>query len=182
VRRIALSSTVLLTLALPASVQATRSVWVYNPHPFVSVSLKLKPTKKTIFGVGVDPGVPLQCDEGASEANYPFALGANQPRLKHRKFQVKTSKDFVYETIDESGLVVGRDKAPLQVTVSGRFKPSYHKVSGTLTITGSYYANGHAGTGPNGSDIQYHNCSARLHWAAPKSFETGGPIGLQKLR
>jgi hypothetical protein len=179
-RRVIFSAVLISALVVPAGVQATRSQWVFNPHPFVGVSLKV--TKKKILGVSVDPGVSLQCDEGASTANYAFGLAAKKPKLKHRRFQAKASVDFVYETIDDSGIVVSRDKAPLKVAVNGKFKRDYRKVSGTLTMTGSYYANGHSGTGPNGSDVQFHNCSATLHWSAPKSFETGGPVHMQKLK
>jgi hypothetical protein len=165
VRRV-IFSIVLITLVAVPALALGGPPRVYS-GPIVGVVLKQNKDVVKSGGVGPPPaGIPLQCDEGATREQQSFSF-ETQPKLKHRRFHVKITVTFVFETIDDTGTVVNRDKAPFTVVVHGRFKPKFKKVTGTLSFSGSYSG---PTQGPNGSDVQFHNCSGPVQWAAHKGF------------
>jgi hypothetical protein len=160
VRRLIVPVVLVAALAVPASAWAIRAY----TGPLVSVILKTH--KDVVKGASVADGVPLKCDEGSTKTEITFGFDRH-PRLKHRKFSLKTSATLVFQTIDADGAVVSTDKAEFDVAVRGRFRRSFKRVSGTLTMNGSYFG---PQQGPNGSDVQYHHCSGTVDWSAHKGF------------
>ena len=168
-KRLVFSSTVLMALLVAVAARAAGPRAYKGPI----AGVVLKQNKNVVKSAGAGPpvggpGLPLQCDEGATRERDSFIFEGH-PKVKNGKFHLAMTVVYTYETIDESGTVVSRDKAPFNVVLRGKFKPNYRKVAGTLTMTGSYFGtNGHTGTGPNGSDVQYHNCTGTVHWTAHK--------------
>jgi hypothetical protein len=104
VRRIAISSALLLALVVPASARARSTPYVGNP---VTVALKVhKPQLKLVV---VNPDLPLQCDEGKTSS---IQVGeqwnkAPFPKVKKsRKFHIKFKETLLFQVLDEGGYVV----------------------------------------------------------------------------
>ena len=157
-RRLVVSVVLVAALALPATALAIRAY----KGPLVGVVLKTH--KNVIKSGGVSDGVPLQCDEGAIKTRNSFGFLGPKRVKDNRRFRLHTTATLVFENIDDSGYVISRDKADFEVTLKGRFKRSFKRVSGTVIMNGSYF-------GPqasNGSDVQYHHCAGTADWTAHK--------------
>jgi hypothetical protein len=137
--------------------------------PAAPVTVALKVHKPQLKLVVVDADVPLQCDEGKTSS---IQVGeqwnkAPFPKVKkNRRFHVEFSETLVFQILDEGGYLISQTPGTFVVELTGRFKSSYEKVSGTVSLSGSMFG---PAAPPDFEPPQYHNCnSGPVHWTAHK--------------